>query len=317
MNEKTQQTEQVQGQADDQAGKDDIDPNALQSVISEAGEDDEENQSDFDAEFGGGDQVVKDLNTGDAATGKEEKPATTGDEKAGEVEVETGAESVKEKETAKAPDPKPTEMDILKSHIRKLEGKFGNVNQQLELIKKAGQQVDDKGGDSPSMAKIRAAMKAGKDSNEMSALRENYADWADAIDEQGIAIGAHVLEQIPNRADIVQEARQLAVLDLKHEGWEDTINTAEFAGWLKDQTPENRALIDSSSGKDAVTLLDLYVESNKPAPTPTPNEGEDLRQVEKKKKSTRLESAVQPTGGKTNRPTSDTEQQEFDKAFSS
>lgn len=59
---------------------------------------------------------------------------------------------------------------------------------------------------------------------------------------------------------LLQEHQQLASIDAKYPGWEDTVRTKEFADWLAKQPAERRALADSNKAEDAIKLLDAYEE---------------------------------------------------------
>jgi hypothetical protein len=49
-----------------------------------------------------------------------------------------------------------------------------------------------------------------------------------------------------------------ARIEGKHDDWETTVNTPEFANWFSVQTPETRALAGSPAAKDAIRMLDMF-----------------------------------------------------------
>lgn len=77
------------------------------------------------------------------------------------------------------------------------------------------------------------------------------ADFQKAFDERVSDIESRTVAGF-------EKARQLAAVDIKHEGWTETINSPEFGAWASKQAPEIQALAESSKAADAIRMLDAY-----------------------------------------------------------
>jgi hypothetical protein len=227
-----------------------------------------------------------------------------------QVEVTT------EKADATAPEPEDPwknvnpvikqQLDEIKQQNTKLEsdvkaaiGRAAAVQAAFDAAKKAATAA---GTQAPTQNQISQAASSEK----WKKLKEDFPDWAEALDERLAEQAANnkpqtvdqealkkgvfdsltpTLQQIRAelRAEASREVRELAKIDAKHEGWEDTVKNPAFNTWMESQTAEVKALASSDKSADAIRMLDLYATH--------------LKAVEKQKaKQERLGAALTPQG---------------------
>ena len=179
-------------------------------------------EAEFDAEFAGEDEP-------EAVEPTEEELVA--------IEAEEAVETVAET----PPEPE----DTVDRRLRKMEGKFGQVNAQLQEFIKAGSQV---AAASPSVAPTQTQIKeAAKTEGGIEALREDFPVWADATLEaqertktelreefQGLASQDYVEQKV---ASTFNHARQVALVDYKHPDWENTVKSEAFSEWAYEGGP--------------------------------------------------------------------------------
>lgn len=198
-------------------------------------------------------------------------------------------------------------------------GRIAAVLQRLEAAKTAPAVKD-----APSQAQIDEAAKSPE---KWTKLKEEFTEWADGVDErinQRIAAErAEIVKQIP-KVDIKPEidsfakdlkrsfteamsasearTREIARIDAKHPEWEETINTQEFTAWRLAQPQEVQALAASTKAKDAIKMLDAFVEHR-------------AAEAERAKKQERLERAAPAKGTPGQRQPTQSEREAAEKAF--
>jgi hypothetical protein len=245
----------------------------------------------------------------------------------------------------------------VKTHLETISGRLGDVAKLDQRLKVAegrvgalqsqiatAQKVRQEGGAAPSAQQIQDAKQSGE---KWAALLESFPDFKDGLEERFAQIDAALKQHKPFdpdglRSDLqghvsasARETREFARLDSKHDGWEDTINTPEFAAWtfsngptpteqaqwrlLKADSPdkaeayfsqfaerypqwwaEKGKAMASSSAKDAIALLDGYQAHTKSISD---------KQKRDEKNAQRLEGAVMPrsAGAPPGQPTQDDE----------
>lgn len=228
----------------------------------------------------------------DSTRGTEPKPEVKQEEpvEAKEPEPETPAATPEVK--AEEPDPlrdmkaelesvkaRLASVDKIPDRLRNIEGHIGGLTSQLKTAMATAKAVEKAGGEAPTQAQIQKAV---VDPERMKALKEDFPDFVDAIealqgqvaaikaaphgDDLEARMGQRLKEaQATAKAEAetlsatkAAEARQLAMLDLKHDGWEETINTPEFGAWFQKQAPDIQALAKSPKARDAIRMLDAF-----------------------------------------------------------
>lgn len=157
----------------------------------------------------------------------------------------------------------------LTNRLHRVEGYVGSFKQQLDALRK---QPTPQG---PTDKEVRQAV---GDPSKFAALKSEYPEFAEAIEGYltSVVSGLKPGEQIDLReltqsirtevlsevGPLVERAKEAAIVEARHEGWEITTQQPEFIGWVRRQAPEVQQLITSPKARDVVRLLDLYVEQN-------------------------------------------------------
>lgn len=160
----------------------------------------------------------------------------------------------------------------LTNQLSRNTGRVAALQSELDAAKA----VKTAGG--PTDAQINAAAKS---TDKWDTLKGDFPEWADATEQlitariAGIAPGAafdpeaiakviedRVQEATAGTAKLIEEAK----VEGKHPDWRETLADADFHTWKNAQASDVQALFQSPKGRDAVRMLDLYVEAKaKPA----------------------------------------------------
>lgn len=158
--------------------------------------------------------------------------------------------------------------------LRQAEGRIGGLNSQLQ---NAAQRVNARGGDAPTPQQLAAA----KTSEAIARLKEDYPEFGtameDALNERVAGIEQRLQGLSPSQpsqpasgprpltaddmSQIEARIRSEMQIEMRHEGWKETVSESAFTGWLSRQQPEVQMLAASESPRDAIRLLDLYAEA--------------------------------------------------------
>lgn len=220
-----------------------------------------------------GEAVVAAEVKADPATKTEEDPA-----KVAAVEQPTaeaaGAETAADDPYASLPEVVRNELVGLKKiatsladRLRNAEGHIGGLNSKiLAQAKGAATATAATGAEAPTAAELREAK---ADPKAMAALMADYPEFGvamkAALDEQAAALRAEIANLKPaTQADNLLTVEQFEAhkrhqaVEAKHAGWQATVATPAFMGWLEGQPREFHMLAQSSHPEDAIRLLDAY-----------------------------------------------------------
>ncbi len=207
--------------------------------------------------------------------------------------------------------------DTMMHHLKSTDGRIGAVQ---KAITAARTDAGRAGAEAPSQQQIAAATTTEK----WKKLEQDFPEWAGALNERmaadRAAISAEIKGMLPKPVDVqgtVQpllnevkaEARALARIDAKHDGWEETVNTREFGDWLSRQPADIQSLADSTKAGDAIKLLDAFKEASKPQPAPVKDPAKQQQQTR------RLEQAVTPQGAGRSTPPALSDDDAFESGF--
>lgn len=285
-----------------------------------------EEEADFEAAYtSDDDSPAADDATGDDAGDDDEAGDQDGSD-AQDVDKDEGdADGVQQQ-----PD-RLTELEKkVETQLRNINGHIGGLKSTLQKIQEtaavgAKTEISKTGADSPSKTQIADALKSGE---KMTALKGEFPEWGEAMDEMMTALESRLEGVKPVDTDSLKESvltevktsteetlreyRELVKIDSKHPGWEDTVATEAFQQWMAAQPEDVQALAASDKAADAIKMMDVYqehVQQNEQQQQQQQNQQQ--RQQQNKQ---RLESAVSPTGTKV-KPSAKTEEQEFEEAY--
>ena len=148
-------------------------------------------------------------------------------------------------------------------HVKTTEGRVAAMQREAQQARQAAMQ------DAPTQTAIASAA---KNPEKWEQLKQDFPEWAGAMEEyvaskmggqqqQNLTpeqVTNYVQQQVAQTRAEMGRLMEEARIEGKYENWRDTVNTTEFAQWFTVQSPETRALADSSAAKDAIKMLDLF-----------------------------------------------------------
>ena len=159
----------------------------------------------------------------------------------------------------------------LLQHVRSAEGRVAAMQREFQQAKQAATTVAPQ--DSPTQGQMVAAA---KNPQKWDSLKEDFPEWALGMEEyvaaqlggikqspgvQALEVANYVKQQMASERVEVTRMIEEARVEGRYENWRETINTPVFAQWFAVQSPETRTLADSTAGRDAIRLLDLFHKS--------------------------------------------------------
>lgn len=218
------------------------------------------------------------------------------------------------KERLEAVTGKLNSVDKISDRIRNIEGHIGGLASQVKSFVSASKAIAKTGVESPTQAQIETAVQS---SEKWKAIKEDYPDWADAVEErlaeEKRAAQSNVdLEGFQKKVDdsvyslnntLRSELRRAheTIVEIKHPEWKKDVNTAEFKRWFESQKDDVKTLAASENAVDAIRLLDSYKSS--------------IKKI-KQDKEQRLRSAVTPQGSAA-KPNTLNDDDAFERGFAS
>jgi hypothetical protein len=182
-------------------------------------------------------------------------------------------------------------------HVKTTEGRVAAMQREAQQARQAAMQ------EAPTQTAITSAA---KNPEKWEQLKQDFPEWAGAMEEYVASkvggqqqqqvltpeqVAGYVQQQVAQTRAEMGRLMEEARIEGKYENWRDTVNTTEFAQWFTVQSPETRALADSSAAKDAIKMLDLFNTSKSVSAT-------DIRQ----ERGARLAAAATTRTGQTPPP---------------
>jgi len=150
----------------------------------------------------------------------------------------------------------------MQHHVMSAEGRMAAMQQEANQARQAAMQ------EAPTQTAI---VSAAKNPEKWEQLKQDFPEWAGAMEEfvaskignqqQGLTpqqVAGYVQQQVAQTRAEMGRLMEEARIEGKYENWRDTVNTIEFAQWFTVQSPDTRALADSSAARDAIRMLDMF-----------------------------------------------------------
>jgi hypothetical protein len=182
------------------------------------------------------------------------------------------------------------------NRIKTTEGRVGSI--QSELAKKAASETRRGGEAAPTQRQIDGAS---RDSSKWDELRDDFPEWAEALEEKlgdidrrfapktdVESLQASIQKQIEDR---INQERELIIVKSRHPRFEQVVKSPEFNLWL-DGKPELTDKRNSPYAADAIDVLDAW-EAYRAAPKKS---AEDLKRERRQRleRSTAVGGVPQP-----------------------
>ena len=159
----------------------------------------------------------------------------------------------------------------LGGRLRNAEGHIGGLNSQVKQQIEAARTATAAGVDAPSAREIRAAQESPE---AFAQIEHDYPEFAKALrpaieatfKDKFAELEKRLPQGDPGQSNVVQEMQQFKAemrVESRHPGWQETVKTPDFMGWMQNSPRELKMLAGSNEPADAVRLLDMYAESKK------------------------------------------------------
>ena len=152
-------------------------------------------------------------------------------------------------------------LDEITARLKTAEGRVSAL--QSELAKKATQDVKKTPGAAPSAAQVDAA----STDAEWEELKEDFPEWANALERRIAATNESVRSLISKEQARMTEEVERRIVSIKHPGYQKTIQDPEFKTWFQAQPAEFQKLANSMKADDAITVLDGYAAARGKGPS--------------------------------------------------
>lgn len=152
-------------------------------------------------------------------------------------------------------------LDEITARLKTAEGRVSAL--QSELAKKATQDVKKTPGAAPSAAQVDAA----STDAEWEELKEDFPEWANALEKRIAATNESVRSLISKEQARMTEEVERRIVSIKHPGYQKTIQDPDFKTWFQAQPAEFQKLANSMKADDAITVLDGYAAARGKGPS--------------------------------------------------
>jgi len=171
-----------------------------------------------------------------------------------------------------------SDIDVLNTRLKQAESRIGGAERRLHEAKVAAEKVVE----APSAEQIA---KAAKSEEKMNALKEDFPEWGDVLEETKNELTAQTAElakKIPDvealrgslnqeveaRVDAVRKEMAIEAVRAIHEDLDEIKVSPQFIDWVNKQPPETVAKLGSWKPSDAIKVLNSYKDflANKKSP---------------------------------------------------
>lgn len=158
--------------------------------------------------------------------------------------------------------------------LKPLEGRVGAIQRDIQLQKNAAEQAAKQVSDAPSKEQMA---KAAKDEDEWNQLREEFPEWAEALEKKttglreelkseidAIKSSAAPAGDIDSRLEKMRLDYEVKLLTIKHPDWRQKTASPEYQAWLAQQPDDVRdTALNSNDAMECIEILDKFDVSNK------------------------------------------------------
>jgi len=148
-------------------------------------------------------------------------------------------------------------LSAVEERLKQTERRIGSIQNEFHAAKVAATEQSK----APTASEMATAA---KDKADWDELKEDYPEWAEAIEKKLAATSAEVSKAIPKVSDlrdglVSQDVFEERLLTFKHPDWKNTVKTAEYQDWLKAQ-PEDVQYkhYHGKTADDAIFVLDSF-----------------------------------------------------------
>lgn len=204
-------------------------------------------------------------------------------------------------------------LGVIEERLKQTERRIGSIQNEFHAASQAAAEAEQA---APTKKEMNDAAKNSEDWDD---LKDEYPEWADAIEHKLAANSAELSKRLPDYSNLRTELDDIRgrqdgyispdelqkhLLAFRYPAWEETVCTKGYQAWLKEQPDDvQKKHYSGKTANDAVYVLDRYNEFQS---------GEKSPQAIAAARKKRLKQAENPKsgGGRQSTPKSEADMSE-------
>ena len=198
------------------------------------------------------------------------------------------------KQTLEVLQSKVSAIDTIGNEVKQWSGRVGAIQRELQLQRNAAEQAAKTVGEAPTKQQMA---EAAQDDEAWSELKDEFPEWADALEKRTGKLEKKFSEQIESLRQQQPQAPDLSalrreydqkLLTIKHPDWRELVASPEYNEWLNKQPGDVRQkALESTDALECIEVLDRFTAAKSP-----------VRDVVDKRKERLANSVSAPSGGR-------------------
>lgn len=198
------------------------------------------------------------------------------------------------KQTLEALQSKVSTIDTIGNEVKQWSGRVGAIQRELQLQRNAAEQAAKTVSEAPTKQQMA---EAAQDDEAWSELKDEFPEWADALEKRTGKLEKKFSEQIESLRQQQPQAPDLSalrreydqkLLTIKHPSWQQLVASPEYNEWLNKQPQDVRQkALESTDALECIEVLDQFTAAKSP-----------VKDVVDKRKERLASSVSAPSGGR-------------------
>ena len=198
------------------------------------------------------------------------------------------------KQTLEALQSKVSAIDTIGNEVKQWSGRVGAIQRELQLQRNAAEQAAKTVSEAPTKQQMA---EAAQDDEAWSELKDEFPEWADALEKRTGKLEKKFSEQIESLRQQQPQAPDLSalrreydqkLLAVKHPSWKQVVTSPEYHEWLNKQPQDVRQkALESTDALECIEVLDQFTAAKSP-----------VKDVVDKRKERLASSVSAPSGGR-------------------
>ena len=198
------------------------------------------------------------------------------------------------KQTLEALQSKVSAIDTIGNEVKQWSGRVGAIQRELQLQRNAAEQAAKTVSEAPTKQQMA---EAAQDDEAWSELKDEFPEWADALEKRTGKLEKKFSEQIESLRQQQPQAPDLSalrreydqkLLTIKHPSWQQLVASPEYNEWLNKQPQDVRQkALESTDALECIEVLDQFIAAKSP-----------VKDVVDKRKERLASSVSAPSGGR-------------------
>ena len=198
------------------------------------------------------------------------------------------------KQTLEALQSKVSAIDTIGNEVKQWSGRVGAIQRELQLQRNAAEQAAKTVSEAPTKQQMA---EAAQDDEAWSELKDEFPEWADALEKRTGKLEKKFSEQIESLRQQQPQAPDLSalrreydqkLLTVKHPSWKQVVTSPEYNEWLNKQPQDVRQkALESTDALECIEVLDQFTAAKSP-----------VKDVVDKRKERLASSVSAPSGGR-------------------